>query len=79
MSDNIRHKVSLETITQVHGCHREYGCLLETVGDYDGNIVFCNQLCVVKDCRYRFGKTTPKPICMCWVKRDILSKTLLKD
>ena len=79
MEDNIKHKVSLETLLQVPDCHREYGCLLETLGNYDGNVVFCDKVSVIDDCSYRIGKTTPKRICMCWVKREILVKTIIKD
>ena len=79
MEDEIKHNVSLETLTQVRGCHRGYVCLLEQLDSYNEINLFCNPLSVIDDCIYRIGKTTPKPICMCWVKREILFKTLIKD
>ena len=71
MGNEIKHSVSNETLTLVPDCHRNYDCLLEELDEDEGNCVFCNKLSVIDGCRYRFGETLPKPICMCWVKRKI--------
>ena len=44
MKDDIKPNVSLETLFQVSDCHRQYGCLLEKMNDYDRDNALCNKL-----------------------------------
>ncbi len=69
-----RYNINPETILEVGGnCNRNFRCLVEECVQRVDDTVVCDNP-ETKDCIYRFGKSLPHPMCMCWVKIEIENK-----
>ena len=54
-------------------CNRDFGCMDENCPKIDKGKLVCDKL-EISNCNFRFGLTSPLPMCMCWVKKEINDK-----